>query len=125
MGRVGTLAPCPVRALIDRLKAALAIEHVLVAGPIEREVSSAAVCAGSGGEFLDDAVRAGAQLFLTGEVRHHDALRGSAAGLTLICALHSASERAALVPLERRLAERLPGVVITRSRVDREPFSIA
>ena len=49
--------------------------------------------------------RPGAQLFLTGELRHHDALRAVAAGLTVVCTLHSASERAALEVLERRLAE--------------------
>jgi dinuclear metal center YbgI/SA1388 family protein len=124
MGRVGPLAPSPVRALIDRAKAALAIDRVLVAGPIERDVTTAAVCAGSGGEFLGDALQAGAQLYLTGELRHHDALRAAAAGLTVICALHSASERAALAPLAQRLIERLPGVVVTRSLADREPFSI-
>jgi putative NIF3 family GTP cyclohydrolase 1 type 2 len=62
---------------------------------------------------------------LTGELRHHDALRAVAAGLTVVCTLHSASERAALLALEGRLAERLAGVAIFRSRVDREPFVFA
>ncbi len=89
---------------------------------IARFPSRAAVCAGSGGELLTDAIESGAELFLTGELRHHDALRGAAAGLTLVCTLHSASERAALAVLERRLAAALPGVAIARSRLDREPF---
>ena len=125
MGRVGALDGAPVAALVDRVKRALALGNVLVAGTTDRAISRAAVCAGSGGDLLPDAIDAGAQLFLTGEVRHHDALRAVAAGLTVMCTLHSASERAALEVLERRLAEGLAGVSIGRSRVDREPFVFA
>ena len=116
MGRVGSLDAAPVARLVDRVKAALSLAHVLVAGAVNREITRAAVCAGSGGNLLPDAIEAGAQLFLTGELRHHDALRAVAAGLTVVCTLHSASERAALEGLERRLAAGLTGVTITRSR---------
>jgi dinuclear metal center YbgI/SA1388 family protein len=122
MGRVGSLDAASVAVLVGRIKRALSIAHVLVAGRVDRDVTRAAVCAGSGGDLLGDAIESGAELFLTGELRHHDALRAAAAGLTVVCTLHSASERAALVALEGRLAERLAGVSIVRSRVDREPF---
>jgi dinuclear metal center YbgI/SA1388 family protein len=125
MGRVGSLDGAPVPVLLARIKRGLAVEHVLVAGAADRDVTRAAVCAGSGGDLVDDAIDSGAQLFLTGELRHHDALRAVAAGLTVVCTLHSASERAALEGLERRLAEGLAGVSVTRSRADREPFVFA
>jgi dinuclear metal center YbgI/SA1388 family protein len=51
-GRVGTLPPTRVLTLIDRVKRALGVEQTLVAGPVEREVECAAVCAGSGGDFV-------------------------------------------------------------------------
>jgi len=124
-GRVGTVPATPLRALVDRVKAAVGASHVLVAGALERQVSRAAVCAGSGGDLLSDAIGAGADLFLTGELRHHDALRAVAAGLTAVCTLHSTSERIALRTLEGRLAELLPGVSVARSREDHEPFSLA
>jgi dinuclear metal center YbgI/SA1388 family protein len=124
-GRVGAVPRSSVAALVEHVKRALSVEQVLVAGPIDRDIDRAAVCAGSGGDLLPEAIEAGAQLFLTGELRHHDALRGVAAGLTLVCALHSASERTTLVSLERRLAARLPGVWIGRSTADREPFAFA
>jgi dinuclear metal center YbgI/SA1388 family protein len=121
-GRVGTVQTAPTRMVIDRAKRSLGLAHVLVAGPLERDVYRVAVCAGSGGDFLTDAMASGAQLYLTGELRHHDALRAVAAGLTVVCALHSASERGVLVALERRLAERLPAASFVRSRADQEPF---
>jgi dinuclear metal center YbgI/SA1388 family protein len=125
MGRLGSLEAVAVPPLLGRIKRALSTAHVLVAGRVDREITRAAVCAGSGGDLLDDAIDAGAQLFLTGELRHHDALRAVAAGLTVVCTLHSSSERAALPVLESRLAERLAGVSIVRSRADAEPFAFA
>jgi dinuclear metal center YbgI/SA1388 family protein len=122
MGRVGSVEVGPARNVVERVRQALSLSHVLVAGSLDRDVSRVAVCAGSGGEFVDDAVRCGAQLLLTGELRHHDALAAVAAGLTVVCTLHSTSERAVLGALERRLAERLPGVSVVRSRADREVF---
>jgi dinuclear metal center YbgI/SA1388 family protein len=125
MGRVGRVDASSVATILERIKGGLGIRHVLVAGPIDRDVSRVAVCAGSGGEFVADAIASRAQLFLTGELRHHDALRAAAAGLTVVCVLHSASERVALGSVERSLAEALPGVSIARSRTDRDPFVFA
>jgi dinuclear metal center YbgI/SA1388 family protein len=125
MGRVGRVEAASVASLVERVKKALGIGDVLVAGPAERDVSRVAVCAGSGGDLLPDAIASGAELFLTGELRHHDALRAAAAGLTVVCVLHSASERAVLAALEGRLAEGLPGVAIARSEADRDPFVFA
>ena len=124
-GRVGAVTAAPARAIVDGIKRSLGLSHVLVAGPVDRWVSKAAVCAGSGGELLSDAIDAGAQLLLTGELRHHDALRAVAGGLTVVCALHSASERPVLTALQRRLMSHLPGVAVACSTADREPFAFA
>jgi len=122
LGRLGNVPGMSARALIDRVKMALGATHVLVVGAMDRTVSRVAVCAGSGGDLLGDAIEARAELFLTGELRHHDALRAVAAGVTVVCVLHSTSERVALRALEGRLAADLPGVRVARSHEDREPF---
>jgi dinuclear metal center YbgI/SA1388 family protein len=122
-GRIGAVGPASVRALVAQAKRALGVTHVLVAGEMDREVTRAAVCAGSGGEMVGDAIAGGAQLLLTGEVRHHDALRALAAGLVVVCARHSTSERGALASLQRRLAARLPSVAFVCSREDQDPFA--
>jgi dinuclear metal center YbgI/SA1388 family protein len=124
-GRIGRIETVHARELVDRVKRGLGLQHVLLAGPPDRDVSRVAVCAGSGGELVGDAIASGAEFLLTGELRHHDALRAAAAGVTTVCTLHSESERPALVVLERRLTERLPGVRIARSRADREVFAFA
>jgi putative NIF3 family GTP cyclohydrolase 1 type 2 len=110
---------------VARIKRSLGVAHVLVSGPLDRPVSRAAVCAGSGGELIPDAVAADAQVFLTGEVRHHDALRAAEAGLSIVATLHSVSERCTLPSLEARLSALLPGVGFAISIADRDPFAFA
>jgi dinuclear metal center YbgI/SA1388 family protein len=123
MGRVGTIEALPARTVVERAKRALGVEQVLVAGPLDLEVTRVAVGAGSGGDLLGDAIAAGAGLFLTGELRHHDALRAAREGIVVVCTRHSTSERGVLRPLAARLEHLLRGVPVSRSAVDREPFS--
>ncbi|NUQ79028.1 MAG: Nif3-like dinuclear metal center hexameric protein [Polyangiaceae bacterium] len=126
IGRVGSLdTPTDRSALFAQIKKGLEIDALLVAGPLEGEVKTAAVCAGAGRSLLDDAIAKGADLFLTGELPHHDALRAAKAGMTVACALHSNSERAALRALRKRLEEMLSGgVEIAISTEDRDPFTV-
>ncbi len=123
IGRAGTLArPTPRAELIERVKQGLGVAAVLVAGPEEGDVSRVAVCAGAGRGLLDEALARRTELYLTGELPHHDALRAAAAGMTVVCALHSNSERAALGRIKERLERAAPGLAVTISRADRDPF---
>jgi dinuclear metal center YbgI/SA1388 family protein len=123
-GRIGTLPQADRAEVIERIKKALELSHLLVAGPQRGAVSLAACCAGACGDMLDDAIRAEAQLYLTGEMRHHDAVKATAAGMTVVCTLHSNSERAVLKRLSARLAEALPDLKTVLSRQDRDPFAV-
>jgi putative NIF3 family GTP cyclohydrolase 1 type 2 len=57
-------------------------------------------------------------------MRHHDALRAAGAGMTVICTLHSNSERATLSRLKGQLNKALPGLEFHLSKVDQDPFVI-
>jgi dinuclear metal center YbgI/SA1388 family protein len=124
-GRVAVF-PNPVqrKELFERIKRGLGIQHLLVAGPTEGLVRRAAVCAGACGDLLADAIEQEADLYLTGEMRHHDALKAARAGVTVVCVLHSNSERAALTRLKARLEEKLPGMLYLLSESDRDPFEV-
>lgn len=128
LGRVGRLKrPAAPRTLVLRIKRALGVRRVLVAAPPDgaaARVTCAACCAGSCGSTFRAAAAAGATFYLTGEMRHHDALAAAARGLTCVCVGHSHSERLTLKPLGERLARMLPGLTVTRSRRDRDPFEI-
>ncbi len=123
IGRVGPLdAPAQRRDVIDRVKRALSLGAVLVAGPTEGTVTRAAVCAGAGRGLLLAALAAKVDLYLTGELPHHDALEAAAAGVTVVSTLHSNSERAALGRLRARIEAEAPGVEVRVSESDRDPY---
>jgi dinuclear metal center YbgI/SA1388 family protein len=127
LGRIGAVrGEATAEMLANLLKRELQIDRVLIAGVKDRLVRKVAVCAGAcGGEMLSSAIAQNADLYVTGEMRHHDALRAIRAGVTVICTLHSNSERAVLNRLAGRLAADFPGLQIRQSRVDRDPFEIA
>jgi putative NIF3 family GTP cyclohydrolase 1 type 2 len=123
-GRIGSLPPAEFDRVVERIKHQLGLGHLLIAGPADGTITRAACCAGACGDMLDDAIKQKAQLYLTGEMRHHDAIKAAKAGMTVICTLHSNSERAVLKRLELRLAELAPELTVQRSRTDRDPFRI-
>lgn len=122
-GRIGTFTlPVERGELIKRVKRELELARLLVAGPTGGVVSKAAVGAGACGDLINDALGQAAEFYLTGEVRHHDALRAAERGMTVVCTLHSNSERAVLKRVATRLGEKLPGVCVRISEADRDPF---
>ncbi len=123
-GRFGSMAPTPRAELFVKIKRELGIDHLLIAGPTEGLVKSAACGAGACGDMLNDAIAKKADLYLTGEMRHHDALKAANAGMTVVCTLHSNSERASLTRLRDRLAAAAPELALHLSQKDRDPFQV-
>lgn len=124
IGRVGRFdQPIDRPAAITRIKRGLGLDHLLVAGPMDGSVHSAAVCAGAC-DLLNEAIARKVDLFLTGEMRHHDALRAAQSGITVVCALHSNSERVTLSRLADRLTKLCPSIPFAVSQADRDPFAV-
>ena len=121
-GRIGDLIePCGLNAFAERTRAALNAGFLTLVGD-ERPIRRVAVACGAAGEFLPDAIRAGADAFLTGELRFHDALTARAAGLAAIVPGHFATERPGIEELAEKLAAEWPGVTVWASRAERDPF---
>lgn len=125
LGRIGDTGPIARRALVERLRGALGLQHLLIAGPLDGEITRAAACAGAAGDLAFVAAARGAGLYLTGELRHHDALAAVKLGMTVVCALHSNSERVALPSYVARLVAAVPGLGALPSQADRDPFVVA
>ena len=127
-GRIGALGEVSAADLLTRIKKNLGLSHVLVAAPdgasAGRTFRRGAVCAGACGDHLRDAVAQGAEVYLTGELRHHDALWAVEHGMTVFCVLHSNSERATLTRLRDKLVTAWTGVDVHLASTDRDPFAV-
>lgn len=105
LGRVGLLEkPLSLGEFANNVKNVLAIEHVIVADA-GRPVYKVAVCGGSGTDFIAEAVKAGADTFVTGDVKYHVAQEALNAGLNLIDAGHQATEMPVLAKLQEELED--------------------
>ncbi|HEY8338980.1 MAG TPA: Nif3-like dinuclear metal center hexameric protein [Egibacteraceae bacterium] len=109
-GRVGDLPEAlPLRHVADRIALDLPAPHLRVAGDLDAVVRRVAVCGGAGDAFVDEARAAGADVYVTGDLRHHVALDARTQGLALIDAGHHATEAAALPRLVDELDRRRRG----------------
>ncbi len=131
MGRVGRLPrPTRLNTLVNRIKKGLEVPKVLQtvgsASAIRKDslIGTVAVAAGSCGDLWRSAVEAHAGLYITGEMRHHDALAAAATGMTVVCVGHSNSERLTLGKLAERLRSATSNLKVILSQEDRDPFEI-
>lgn len=109
MGRIGLVEPCPLADLAARVGEVL--ETVVASyGDPERIVSRVAVIGGGAGSEWQAAAAAGADVFLTGEVRHHEVLAATDRGLAVLAAGHEATEAPSMPALRARLSEALPEI---------------
>lgn len=123
-GRVMTLErPATPEAIARRLAVALNLEGLRWADAADGSViERVAVCPGSGESLIPAALDHGAQAFITGEMKHHEALGALDLGLSLVLAGHTQTERGYLPTLARRLHDLNPALCATVSRTDRAPL---
>jgi dinuclear metal center YbgI/SA1388 family protein len=127
LGRIGDL-PKPVRLseLIERIKVILGAEKVRVVGRKDRRIKRVAVVGGAGGGMVALASKKRAQLLVTGDVRHHEALEAKALGLALIDAGHFQTEKSALKPfanhLRNRFVEQRMDVIVEVYETEKSPM---
>jgi len=124
LGRIGKLTkPMRTGQIIKRIKKHTGAKAVGIVGKEKRLVKTAAVCAGSCGKLIDSVIAAKADLYLTGELKHHQALAAQEAGLTCICLSHTISERFILKKFAKQLQKQLNSVTIRISKKDKDPFN--
>jgi len=121
-GRVGELPkPTTAAELLASCRERLGGTPRLVGDP-EQPTHLVAVCAGSGAALLADAITANADAFVTGDVKHHQALDARAAGLVLIDAGHHATEWPFVEHLAARLVKLEQEAEVLISETATDPF---
>ncbi|MFT7534686.1 MAG: dinuclear metal center YbgI/SA1388 family protein [Hyphomicrobiaceae bacterium] len=124
-GRVAELAkPLAFRTLLERLKKLYGVKHLQVAKPVgmSTKVRSIAVAAGAGSSVLRGT---GADVYVTGEMSHHDVLAAVADGVAVVLAGHTNTERGFLGVLGKRLTSEFgKGIQVRVAKEDRDPLSV-
>jgi putative NIF3 family GTP cyclohydrolase 1 type 2 len=81
-----------------------------------------AIVGGSGAEFAGAARESGADLFITGDVKYHQALEAAAAGLPVADIGHASGERWILPEVRRVLRARFRDTLSVRVLTEEEPL---
>lgn len=127
MGRLCKLIDAvSLKVVVQRLKQHLGLLHVRLALGVGKTLDSlvtvAAVCAGSGSSLLQGV---DADLYLTGEMSHHEVLDAIARGTSVVLCEHSNTERGFLLELKDTLAALLENKVqVVVSKKDQDPLEV-
>ncbi|CAG9585562.1 unnamed protein product [Danaus chrysippus] len=111
---------------ITRVKNVTGLKHVRLAlgkgRTLSDNITTVALCAGSGGSVLKKVAHA--DLFLTGEMLHHDVLDAAQRGISVILTNHSDSERGFLKIFSTYLKSYLDNQVdVIVSQCDKDPLT--
>ncbi|MDK1031630.1 MAG: Nif3-like dinuclear metal center hexameric protein, partial [Planctomycetia bacterium] len=123
VGRIGTLPrKMSLRRLAQAFKKAVKAKAVQVAGKLDGTVQRVAVCSGSAGGEFRAAIEGRCEALLAGELKYHDVLEASAAGMAVVLAGHFESEKAGMKTFTNSLRKSLPGVRFIESRRQGPPL---
>jgi len=123
LGRIGKLQkPMQLKKILERVKKHTGAKAFGIIGNQNRLVKTAAVCAGSCGQIINLIIAAKADFYLTGELKHHQALAAQEAGLTCVCLSHTVSERFILKKFAKQLQKQIGQTKINISKKDADPF---
>ena len=93
LGRIGVLEKrLTLTALAALVKARFGVDHVRVAGAPTLSVSRVAVCSGSGASLMDAFLASSAEVFISGELKHHNGITVRECGRGLIDVGHFETE---------------------------------
>ncbi len=125
-GRVGDLSSAlSAGAIAKNLARHLDVDGVRLASALgtdaNRPITRIACCPGAGAGLVDAAIAQGAELFITGEMRHHELLGATERGLTVVLAGHTNTERPYMCLYAERI-KRETGLDVVVSERDRCPW---
>lgn len=129
LGRIGILeTSCTLAWLSERICELLGCGTVRLVGDPERQIRTVAVCSGSGASLMKDALRAGADLLVTGDCKYHEAREAEASGIALLDAGHFATERLMVASVQQFLQNSLSAAgfrcEVLAAVGERDPFQV-
>jgi len=125
IGRVGELSePISAVDLGYKLMRRLNGSYFAIAGDEKRRAERIACCPGSGGDMWRVALKEGAEIYVTGEIRYHQVREAIQEGLTVLILGHFTTENFSIFKLAEEVKKRLPELGIKVDNCLKEPFRI-
>ena len=111
-------------AFLEEIKTFFNIEHVRVSNDeLSMPINSVALCSGEGSECMSEAARV-AQVYITGDVKFHQAQMAQSLGMILIDVGHYASENRGLEPIGNCIKNAFKTCDVIYSKVNGETLFI-
>ncbi|MCL1862517.1 MAG: Nif3-like dinuclear metal center hexameric protein [Defluviitaleaceae bacterium] len=121
LGRVGELADeITLSYLASRVKTALGLESVRIAGDPEKSIKKIAICGGDGTKYIDCAISKNCDVYITGDLRYHVVQESIEQNIAFLDITHYAGE----IPIVDSIVSRFCEFVeIHASQVDGQVFN--
>lgn len=128
IGRIGVFkTTVTLKEIIDLVSGELeqSIRQLRVVGDFNTEINKVGLCTGAGADLMEMAVDSGCQLFITGDVKYHEARKAQELGICLLDAGHYGTEKFFGKTMEYKLRKKLEDKIeIFASKTDIDPFEI-
>ncbi len=124
IGRVGSLKePVSLAACCAQVKRAFSLAQVSVFGDLQKQVKRVAICPGAGKSDAGEAIKAGADVYITGDIDHHTGIDALACGMAVIDAGHYGIEQIFVPYMRQYLEQKAPGLEVVIHR-GASPFQV-
>lgn len=124
IGRVADLQESmTLRQCCELVKEAFSLDNVKVFGELDKEVTRMAICPGSGKSFIKTAIAKRADVYVTGDIGHHDGIDAVAQNLAVIDAGHYGIEHIFIKDMEIYLKSNLTDMEIIAEEIT-HPFVV-
>ena len=118
----------PLKQFVQKVKQNLDLTHLRVTGDMDLPVEKIAVCTGSGGSLLDLFLKSKADVYITGDIKYHEARRVEEHSKALIDVGHFGSEHMAIDLLFEKLIRAVQNagldIQIIKYSEEKDPFNI-
>lgn len=123
LGRIGSLdTEMTLADLARQVKNKLDPRFIKMVGNPSMPIRKAALCSGSGSSLMKDFLASDAQVYITGDLRYHDARDAQAKGKALIDIGHFCSEHIIVNALADTLRSVLTDIEIETCKIESDPF---
>lgn len=124
IGRVADLQESmTLRQCCELVKEAFSLDNVKVFGELDKEVTRMAICPGSGKSFIKTVIAKRADVYVTGDIGHHDGIDAVAQNLAVIDAGHYGIEHIFIKDMEIYLKSNLTDMEIIAEEIT-HPFVV-